>query len=535
MMKVLVPEKIAKEALDTLRDKGFVVAETVGQSQAELAAIIGDYDALIVRSATKVNRDLLAGADRLKIVGRAGTGVDNIDIPACTEKGIAVVNTPDANTNAAAELAIGLAFAVYRNIALANWKSREGDFRRSMMAGNELQGQTLGLIGFGRIAQNVARKMQALGMTVMAYDPFMTKERVEDFGVRYCQTLAELLPEVDLLSLHTPKTKETINMIGEKELSLCKKGVRLVNAARGGLVDEEALYRALVSGQVAAAAMDVLASEPNFTLSPGEQTFSHPLLELDNFVYTPHLGASTAEASARVGFGVTDLIARGLAGEVVPAINMPAISGSADEMRPFIKLAEKLGSIYFQTEQSAVSRIETVFSGSLAQAEQGLLTLSVLKGFLQPISENRINFVNVSQNVKEMGVAVTSRNEKKLERFDNMITVHYTQTDGKKLTVSGTVLASDIEMLVDFFGYKVDFPLRHHMLAIQNEDVPGVIGQVGTVLGNHHINIVNLNWVSKEGKQRAQAFIAVETEVDDAVVAEISALPGVLRVSRMDF
>lgn len=534
-MKVLVPEKIAADALDTLRQRGLVVDEVSGKSAAELAERIGAYDALIVRSATQVDRALLAHAARLKIVGRAGTGVDNIDVPACTEKGIMVVNTPDANTNAAAELAVGLAYAVFRNIGEANAKARRGDFRRGAMAGHELAGKTAGVIGFGRIAQNVAKKLKGVGMQVLAYDPFMTRARIESFKVGYCETLEEMLPQVDLITIHTPKTPETTNIIDAPQLALCKRGVRLVNAARGGLVNEDALYDALVSGQVAAAGMDVLAKEPNFTLKPEEQHFSHPLLTLDNFVYTPHLGASTAEASARVGFGVTDLIARALNGEIVPAINMPPVSGSADEMRPFISLCEKLGSIYFQAEKTPVSSIEITYGGALATQETGLLTLSVLKGFLTPITDTRINFVNVRQNVQEMGVTVTESTESESGRFDNLITVTYHQTTGKMLSVSGTILASDIQMLVDFFGYKMDFPMHTYMLAMQNDDVPGVIGRVGTVLGCRNINISNLNWATKDEKHRAQAFLAVDTPVPDAVVRELSAIEGVLRVSRLQF
>lgn len=534
-MKVLVPEKISADALNTLRDQGFDVVEVTGKSAAELAEMIPDYDALIVRSATKVTAELIEHADQLKIVGRAGTGVDNIDIDACTAKGIIVVNTPDANTNAAAELAVGLAFATFRNIGEANMKARRGDFRRGMMAGNELEGKTVGIIGFGRIAQNVARKLKGVGMKVLAYDPFMTRERIEYFEVGYCETLDELLPQADLITIHTPKTRETTNMINAAALAKCKKGVRLVNAARGGLVNEEALYEALKSGQVAAAGMDVLSPEPNFTLKPEEQTFTSPLLELDNFIYTPHLGASTSEASARVGFGVVDLIARGLRGEMVPAVNMPPVSGSADEMRPYIALCEKIGAIYFQAEQEAVSQIEIIFGGHLASEETGLLTLSVLKGFLSPISENRINFVNVRQNVQEMGVRVIDTTRKDCGRFSNLVTVNFTQVSGKRLTLSGTVLASDILMLVEFFGYEMDFPLQTYMLAMQNENIPGVIGRVGTVLGNNNINISNLNWATKDEKHRAQAFVGVDSPVPDEVVEELKSIAGVLRVSRLAF
>ncbi len=534
-MKVLVPEKIAPDALDLLRSQDVEVVEVEGKTAEELCEMIPGFDALIVRSATTVDAALLARAVDLKIVGRAGTGVDNIDIPACTAKGILVCNTPDANTNAAAELAVGLAFSAFRNIGEANMKARRADFRRGGMVGNELEGKIAGVIGFGRIAQGVATKLQGLGMKVLAYDPFVTRQRMEYFNVTYCETLEELLPLVDLISVHTPKTKETTNMLSAPQFALCKKGVRLVNAARGGLVNEQDLHDALVSGQVASAAMDVLSSEPKFTKTPEEQDFHSPLLDLDNFTYTPHLGASTTEAAARVGFGVTDIIARALKGEMVPAVNMPPVSGSADQMKPFIRLCERLGSIYFQAENKTVTRIKITYCGTLMTEETGLLTLSILKGFLTPISENRISFVNVRQNVEEMGIKVLEDKASACTRYENLITVEFTQDTGKVLSVSGSIVGSEIQVLVDFFGYNVNIPLTPYMLALQNDDIPGVIGRVGTVLGNFNINISNLIWAVKNVNHHAQAFVCVDTPVEDEVIDELMKQEGVLRVSRLYF
>ncbi len=534
-MKVLVPEKIDAAALNTLRDQGHQVDEVNGLSASALREIIGTYDALIVRSATLVDADLLASAHNLKVVGRAGTGVDNIDIPACTEKGVLVVNTPDANTNAAAELAVGLAYAVFRNIGEANLKARRGDFRRNTMAGNELEGKVAGLIGFGRIAQNVAKKLMGVGMTVMAYDPFMPKERVERFNVTHCDTLEALLPHVDLISIHTPKTKETVNLLDKPQFDLCKKGVRIVNAARGGLVNETALYDALQSGQVAACAMDVLAKEPNFTLTAEAQTFDHPLLHLDNFTYTPHLGASTAEASARVGFGVTELIGRVLAGEMVPAINMPPIEGSVEDILPLIQLCERLGSIYYQAEKTPLSRVKVIFGGDLAAQDHALLTLSVLKGILTPISENRINFVNVKQNIDEMGIDVAVESDPSAGHYDRLITLRFYQESGKVFQVSGTIVGQDIQLITELFGYAVDFPLKPNLIAMQNDDIPGVIGQVGTILGEAKLNISMLNWATKEGHGKAQAIIAVDAEVPQSLLERLTKIEPVRRVTVLHF
>lgn len=320
-MKILVPEKIQKEALDQLRSRGFEVDEKQGLSVDELSQIIGEYDALIVRSATKVTADLLKNATKLKVVGRAGTGVDNIDVDACTKQNILVINTPNANTNAAAELTIGLIFDVMKNISKAHHLGKNKDYRRATFVGSEVDGKTLGVIGFGRIAKNVSKKMKALGMNVVAYSPSMTDELAKKEGVQGVADIKEVLKRADVLTIHAPKNKETMHLIDKEALSLCKDGVYIVNVARGGIIEEQALCEALKSGKVKACACDVLEVEPKFTLTPEEQTYSNPLFEYEQFIYTPHLGASTLEASKRVGFGITEVVADALEGKEVQALN----------------------------------------------------------------------------------------------------------------------------------------------------------------------------------------------------------------------
>ena len=327
-MKILISEKIADESVNYLVGQGFEVDEKLSLSQTELEAIIAPYDGLIVRSVTQVNKALLEHATNLKVVGRAGNGVDNIDVNACTAKGIIAVNTPEANIMAAGELAVALAFAAFRNICIANQAVRNDDFRRGRMIGNELEGKTAGIIGMGRIGSIVARKLKGIGMTVIAYDPYIPVERFEKLGVRRCDQLTDLLHEADLISLHTPKTKETYNMLDAPQLAMCRPGVRIVNAARGGLVNEKALYDALVSGHVAAAGIDVFDHEPSYDKKPCEQNYQNLLLTLPNCVVTPHLGASSHEANANVGTAVTELVAKALQGELVAAINMPSTGGS---------------------------------------------------------------------------------------------------------------------------------------------------------------------------------------------------------------
>lgn len=533
-MKIIITEKIAAESVQYLKDQGFEVDEKLGFSQAEIEGMMEPYDGLIVRSVTQVNESLISGAPNLKVVGRAGNGIDNIQVDACTKKGIIAVNTPEANIMAAGELAVGLAFDAFRNISLADRRARQDDFRRGSMIGNELEGKTAGIIGLGRIGSIVARKLSGIGMSVVAYDPYISDEKFQKVGVKKCEKLDDLLAVADLISFHTPKNKETYNMLDTAELAKCKKGVRIVNAARGGLVNEKALYDALVSGHVAAAGIDVFDKEPSYDKKPGDQNFVNPLLTLPNCVVTPHLGASTHEANRNVGTAVTELVAKTLKGELVAAINMPAISGRLSEMAPYIELAEKLGSIYFQTEKQRVKKIELVFRGDLASKETGLLTLSALKGFLSPISHDRLSFVNVMQNVQDMGIEVVESKTSVLEKYTNLITVIF-HSDEKTLAVSGTVFAKDSIRLVDFFGYHMDFEPASNVIAMQNTDVPGIIGKVGTVLGAKNINITSMNWSSKSDKQKAVSFVSVDQDIDPETTAALQAIDGVLRVSILHF
>jgi D-3-phosphoglycerate dehydrogenase len=534
IMRIMISEKIAGESVQYLKDQGFDVDEKLGFSQSEIEDMMEPYDGLIVRSVTQVNESLLSKAPNLKVVGRAGNGIDNIAVDACTKKGIIAVNTPEANIMAAGELAVGLAFAVFRNIPEADHRARQDDFRRGSMIGNELEGKVAGIIGLGRIGSIVARKLSGIGMTVVAYDPYISEEKFQKLGVKKCDDLDELLKVADLITFHTPKNKETYNMIDEAGLAKCKKGVRIVNAARGGLVNEKALYDALISGQVAAAGIDVFDKEPSYDKKPGEQNFEHPLLTLSNCVVTPHLGASTHEANRNVGTAVTELVARALKGELVAAINMPAITGRLSEMAPYIELAEKLGSIYYQAEKQRVNKIELIFRGDLASKETGLITLSALKGFLSPISHERISYVNVMQNVREMGIEIVESKTSQLEKYTNMITVIF-HSDEKTLPVSGTVFGKDAIRLVDFFGYHMDFEPAANVIAMQNIDKPGIIGKVGTVLGARNINITSMNWSSKKDKQKAVSFVSVENDIDQGAIDALSQIDGVLRVSVIHF
>jgi len=532
-MRIIVTERIAEEGVNYLRDCGFTVDIRYGISQAELLDIIGNYDAIIVRSVTKVNKELVEKGVNLKVAGRAGNGIDNIDVPACTKKGIIVVNTPESNTMAAAELAIGFAYAIFRNIPQANWAAKNRDFRRNRYIGRELDEKTVGIIGLGRIGSIVARKLKGANMRVIAYDPYITDEKFKRNGVEKCETLDELLQQADLITIHTPKNEETYGMVGEAQLKLCKKGVRVVNAARGGLVNEKALYAAIMSGQVAAAGIDVLDPEPGYDKPPEEQTYKNPLLELDNVIVTPHLGASTEEANYNVGTAITKLVADALNGEMVAAVNMPPMqAGDLVQLKPYIDLAEMLGKIYYQAEKETVEKLEVVFCGDLADMETRIISLSALKGFLDPIHNEKVNYVNAELIAENMGLELIESRSSHLDKYTNLITVKfYTKT--RQQSISGTIFAKEELRIVDFFGYKLDFEPTPFIIALQNMDKPGIIGRIGTLLGTNGINIAAMQWSRNKKGEKAVSFVSVDGEVGNEVLTQLRHIDGVLQVSML--
>lgn len=535
-MKIIVTEKIAEDGINYLKENGHEVDVKLALPREDLLEIIGQYDAIIVRSVTRVDEELLSRASNLKVAGRAGNGIDNIDVPACTKKGIIVVNTPESNIMAAAELAVGLAYCVFRNIPQAHWGGKAmKDFRRSRFNGNELDGKTAGVIGLGRIGSIVAGKLKGSNMKVIAYDPYITDEKFKKLGVEKCETLEDLLAQADLITLHTPKTKETYGMLGAEQLKLCKKGVRIVNAARGGLVNEDALYEAIKAGQVAGAGIDVLDPEPSYDKKPEDQDYYNKLFELDNVIITPHLGASTAEANYNVGTAVTQLVSDALKGEMVAAVNMPPMKGKdVSEMKPYVDLAEILGKIYYQAEKDTVNKIEVVYSGELAEQETKLLTLSVLKGFLDVIVKEKVNYVNAELIAKNMGISVVESKSSHLDKYTNLITVKFI-TKTRELAVSGTVFAKQEIRIVDFFGYKLDFDPTPYVLAIQNVDKPGIIGQIGTILGAGNINIAAMQWSRNTKGDKAVAFVSVDGDVPNEILGLLQKIDGVLRVSLLKF
>lgn len=534
-LKILVAEMIADEGIEHLREQGFEVDVRLGLSHGEILDIIGQYHGLIVRSVTDVNAELVERAARLKVVGRAGNGIDNIDVPACTQKGIVVVNTPESNTMAAAELAIGLAFAIFRNIPQANAAGRAKDFRRKLFSGFELEGKTVGIIGLGRIGSIVARKLKGCGMNVVAYDPYITDERFRKVGVEKCETLDDLLVQSHLVTIHTPKTSETYGMVGEREMELCPRGVVFVNAARGGLIQEEALYKGLQSGHVYGAGIDVLDPEPGYDKRPEEQTYYNKLMELENVIVTPHLGASTAEAHYNVGTAVARLVGDSLQDRMVAAVNMPALHVKDMEgLRPYLDLAEILGKIYYQAERDTVEKLEVIYNGTLAEEETGIITLSAIKGFLEPVVREKVNYVNAPLLLENMGVELVESKSSQQDQYTNLITLRFT-TKRKTLSLSGTVFARHAIRLTDFFGYRLEVEPRPYIIAVQNTDAPGIIGKIGTVLGEVGINIAAMQWSRNRRGEKAVGFISVDQEADAATLEALQAIEGTLQVSMMKF
>jgi len=530
-MRILVTERIADEGIQFLRDNGFETDFKLGLSPEEILKIIPEYEAIIVRSVTQVNKEVVEAGIQLKVVGRAGNGIDNIDVPACTQRGLIVVNTPESNIMAAGELAVAMAYSLFRKLPQVNAACKSRDFRRNKYLGRELDGRTAGIIGLGRIGSIVARKLIGNNMKVIAYDPYITDDKFTRVGAEKCATLEELLRRSDLVSIHAPKTKETYGMVGEEQLKLCPKGVCLVNAARGGLFNEKALYDAVKSGHVAGAAIDVLDPEPSYDKAPEQQTYENPLLELENVIVTPHLGASTEEANYNVGTAITKLVAEALNGEMVAAVNMPPLKSSdLNRLKPYIALAETLGKIYYQTEKETVEKVEVVYSGELADQETKVISLSALKGLLDPVVKETINYVNAEIVAESMGMSLVESKSSHLDKYTNLITVKFITGKGER-SVSGTIFAKEEMRIVDFFGYKFDFEPAPQVLALRNNDVPGIIGRVGTLLGRHGINIAAMQWSRNRKGDQAMSFVSVDGDVSQEILAQLQAIEGVQHAS----
>ena len=525
MAKVLISDKMDPRAAAIFRERGITVDERPGLSPDELKAIIGDYDGLAIRSATKATKAILDAATNLKVVGRAGIGVDNVDIPAATARGIVVMNTPFGNSITTAEHAIALMFALARQLPEADASTQAGKWEKNRFMGVEVTGKTLGLIGCGNIGSIVATRALGLKMKVAAFDPFLTPERAVELGVEKVE-LDELLRRADFITLHTPLTDQTRNILSRENLAKTKNGVRIVNCARGGLIDEAALKDALESGQVAGAALDVFESEP---------ATASPLFGTPGFISTPHLGAATSEAQVNVAIQVAEQMSDFLLlGGVTNAINMPSLTAEeAPRLKPYMALAEKLGKLVGQILGEDVRSVSVEVEGAAAQLNQKPITGAVLAGLMGTYSQT-VNMVNAPYLAKERGLDVREVRHDREGDYHTLIAVEVGTSKGT-VRVAGTLFGNKAPRLVELFGVEVEAELHGTMIYIVNTDTPGFIGRLGTALGEAGINIATFNLGRREALGEAVALIAVDGDVPAEMVATLAKLEGVRDVVPLRF
>ena len=524
--KVLVKEKIGDSGVALLREH-FDVDLGIDWDDGELAERIGGYDGILIRSATKMTAELIERGERLRVIGRAGVGVDNVDVPAATQRGIVVANAPESNVVTAAEHTMALLLALARNIPRAHASLTDGRWERSKLSGVELYDKTLGILGFGRIGQLVAQRARGFGMRVLAFDPFVSAERYRELGVDKADSPEDIYAQADFVTIHLPKTPETENFLDDEAFAKMRDGVRILNVARGGLVDEAALARALDSGKVAGAALDVFPSEP---------MTESPLFERDDVVVTPHLGASTAEATDRAGYQSAEQVVAALNGGVVStAVNIPAIGAEDMEvLGPFLPLATQLGHLAMSlAEGSSVERIEAAFLGRIAEFDTRLLGLAVIVGALQGRTEEQVNLVNAPTMAQQRGIVLEEKAVSEAEDFNELIRVTVV-AGGERVVVAGTGIGPQrVPHLVEVQGRRLTIELAPYVTVFRYEDLPGMVGRVGTIFGAHGINISSAavghtaNGGTDEGAGRHAAMVVTtDAAVSDEVVQEIVASEG---------
>jgi D-3-phosphoglycerate dehydrogenase / 2-oxoglutarate reductase len=507
--RVLVREPIADAGVELLRERFDVDVDANG----DLGATLGDYDAIVIRSGTKLTAELLQQAERLKVIGRAGVGVDNVDVEAATRRGIVVANAPESTVTSAAEHTIGLLVALARSIPQAHASLKQGRWERSAWGGVELEGKTLGVLGFGRIGQQVARRALGLGMRVVAFDPFVARERFRELGAERAEGADDVLAAAEFLTLHLPLTSETRGFLDREAIAKLPDGARVINAARGELVDEDALVAALRAGKLAAAAIDVFSQEP----------YSGPLLELDNVVVTPHLAASTEEAQDRAGVIVAEQVAAALEGAVVTnAVNIPSIGAEDLEvLGPFIPLTAKLGRLAMELAEGRAERIKLSYYGALSGYDTRLLTVAALNGAFQGHSDQPVNYVNAPVIAAERGIEVSEERRRGSRDFTNLVRVEV-GSDGDEIRAAGTIIGNENRhWLVNALGFELEMELAPLMVFFRYDDVPGVIGRVGTLFGEAGVNIANMAVSRTRRGGKALMALSLDTEPPEELVATV--------------
>jgi D-3-phosphoglycerate dehydrogenase / 2-oxoglutarate reductase len=523
--RVLIADKLSPAAAAIFKDRGIETDTKTGLDKDQLGEIIGQYDGLAVRSATKVTGKVLAKAAGLRVIGRAGIGVDNIDVPAATSRGIIVMNTPFGNSITTAEHTIAMMMALARQIPEADRSTQAGKWEKQKFMGVEVTSKTLGVIGCGNIGTIVADRAQGLKMKVIAYDPFLTEERALDLGVEKVG-LDELWRRADFVTLHTPMTEKTRNIVNAESIAAMKKGVRIINCARGGLVVERALAEAIKGGHVAGAAIDVFETEP---------AKENPLFGLPNVICTPHLGASTSEAQENVALQIAEQMADYLlTGAISNAVNFPSISAEeAPKLKPFVKLAEQLGSFAGQLTDSAPTMIRLEYAGDVAEMNTRALTSAAISGVLKPYLED-INMVSAPVVAKDRGIKVEEVRRGQEGAYETYMRVTL-KTEGDGSSVGGTVFSDGKPRLIQINRISMDAEFSPNMLYTENADKPGHIGALGTLLGDEGVNIATFNLGREERGGKAIALVSVDEPVEDRVLTKVLALPYVVRASRLTF
>ncbi len=523
---VLLAEKLAPSAVAVLGDE-VEIRHVDGTNRPALLAAVADADALLVRSATKVDAEVVAASTRLKVVARAGVGLDNVDVPACTARGVMVVNAPTSNIVSAAEHAVALLFAAARQIPAADATLRAGQWKRSSFNGIELNGKTVGVVGLGKIGQLVAQRLEAFGVYLIAYDPYVAPARAAQLGIEMVP-LEELLRRSDAITIHLPKTAETLGLIGKDQLALTKPGVIIVNAARGGLVDEDALAEAVRSGHVGGAGIDVYVSEP---------TTSSPLFELPQIVVTPHLGASTSEAQDRAGTDVARSVQLALAGEFVPdAVNVQVSGGVGEEVRPWLPLVRKLGSVLHAVAGAVPTSVTVDVAGELAAEDVSVLQLAALRGLFANVVEDPVTFVNVPGLAAERGVSVELTTAPESENHRSVVQLRAAMPDGAAVTVSGTLTGrAEVPKIVEVNGRHFDLRAEGEVLLLEYADRPGVMGRVGSLLGEAAVNIEAAQISQTTDGTDAIMLLRVDRPVDPGVLEPIGASVGASTVRLISF
>ena len=526
-MKILVSDPLSEEGLKILKDvREFQVDVKTELKPEALKEIIKDYDALIVRSATKVTKDVIEQAAKLKVIGRAGVGLDNVDLEAATQKGVIVMNTPGGNTISTAEHTMSMILALSRNIPQANASTKKGEWKRSKFMGVELYNKVLGVVGLGRIGSEVAKRALSFEMKVLAYDPFLSREVAESLGVEIVE-LKEILERSDYISVHTPLTDETKHMISTKEFALMKNGVRIVNCARGGIIDELALVNAVKDGKVAGAAMDVFEKEP--LLADNE------LLKLDNVVTTPHLGASTEEAQVNVAIEVAEIVRDALLGKGIRnAANYPCLEAEVYKiLEPYINLGERLGSFSAQLVEGRFQELNINYSGEFTKHDLSPLTMSLVKGLLSPILKDTVNFINAVSIARERGIRIKESKSSREEEFVNLVILEI-RTDKETRRIAGTLSSNKQPRIVKIDEYYVEVHPAGSMIVARNWDKPGIIGNLGTLLGKHNINIAAMTFGRETPGGKSISILNVDSPVSAEVLDKIRKLENILAVKEIN-